>query len=105
MAIIFTNLISLVVLIRFYRQEGLNYWHIFRIDRSFIKRDILYIAGFMLIAAPAGFLPNILSAQWLFGSPQAALDLLVRPLPGLGRPFSALRPSHFYRKSLSCRSI
>ena len=37
--------------------------------------------GFMLIAGPLGYLPNISSAQWLFGDPQIALDMLVRPLP------------------------
>ncbi len=80
-AIIFTDLICLVLLIRFYRQEGRNFWTIFKIERQHIKADALFLLGFLLLAGPLGYLPNILSAKWLFGDPQVALDLLVRPLP------------------------
>ena len=80
-AVICTNLVCLVLLIRFYRQDGLRFWEVFRIERQFIKPDLLFMLGFLLIAAPLGYLPNVVSARWLFGDPQIALDLLVRPLP------------------------
>jgi len=80
-AVIFTDLACLVLLIRFYRQEGKRFWDVFRIERQFVKQDLLFMFGFLIIAGPLGYLPNILSAQWLFGDPQVALDLLVRPLP------------------------
>jgi hypothetical protein len=80
-AIIFTDLACLGLLIRFYRQEGKCFWNIFRIEPQFIKQDLLFMLGFLIIGGPLGYLPNLLSAQWLFGDPQVALDLLVRPLP------------------------
>lgn len=80
-AIIFTDLACLGLLIRFYRQEGKCFWNIFRIERQFIKQDLLFMLGFLIIGGPLGYLPNLLSARWLFGDPQVALDLLVRPLP------------------------
>ncbi|MBN1451787.1 MAG: hypothetical protein JW963_12290 [Anaerolineales bacterium] len=80
-AIIFTDLACLGLLIRFYRQERQCFWDILRIERQFVKQDLLFMLGFLMIAAPLGYLPNIWSAQWLFGDPQVALDLLVRPLP------------------------
>ncbi|RPH63496.1 MAG: hypothetical protein EHM81_00125 [Chloroflexi bacterium] len=80
-AIIFTDLACFGLLIRFYRQEGNCFWNIFRIERKFVKQDLLFMFGFLMIAGPLGYLPNIWSAQWLFGDPQVALDLLVRPLP------------------------
>jgi hypothetical protein len=80
-AVILTNLVCLALLIRFYEQEGNRFWNVFRIGRQFIKQDLLFLLEFMLIAGPLGYLPNILSARWLFGDPQIALDLLVRPLP------------------------
>jgi hypothetical protein len=80
-AIILTDLICLALLIRFFQQESLRFWDIFRIQRQFIKADALFLLGFLLIAGPLCYLPNVLSAQWLFGDPQIALDLLVRPLP------------------------
>jgi len=79
--IILTDLINLVLLIIFYRQEGKRYWDVFRIDRQHLKNDLLLMLGFLVVLGPVGFLPNILSARWLFGDPQIALDLLVRPLP------------------------
>ncbi len=81
MAVILTNLVCLALLIRFYRDEGKRFWDVFRIERQFVKQDLLFMLGFMLIAGPLGYLPNISSARWLFGDPQIALDMLVRPLP------------------------
>lgn len=80
-AVVLTNLVCLGLLIRFYQQEGKNFWHIFRLRREFIKPDLLFLLGFLAVAVPLGYLPNVWSAQWLFGEPEVALDLLVRPLP------------------------
>lgn len=80
-AIIFTDLACLGLLIRFYRQEGKCFWNIFRTEPQFIKQDLLFMLGFLIIGGPLGYIPNLLSAQGLFGDPQVALDLLVRPLP------------------------
>jgi hypothetical protein len=79
--IILTNITCLVLLIHFSRQEGKRYWNVFKIDRQYIKKDLLFMLGFLVALGPVGFLPNILSARWLFGDQQIALDLLVRPLP------------------------
>ena len=80
-AIIFTDLVCLALLIRFYRQEGKRFWDVFRIERRFVKQDLLFLLGFLVIGGLLGYLPNILSAKWLFGDPKVALDLLVQPLP------------------------
>ena len=81
MAVIFTNLACLDVLIHFYQEESKRFWDVFRIERQFSKQDLLFLLCFLLIAGPLGYLPNILSARWLFGDPQIAMDMLVRPLP------------------------
>jgi len=81
LSVILTNLVCLALLIRLYQQEGQRFWNIFQIERQFIKQDLLFLLGFLVIAGPLGYLPNILSARLLFGDPQIALDLLVRPLP------------------------
>lgn len=79
--VILTDLIGLALLIHFYRQEGLRFWDVFRIERQNLKKNLLFMLGSLVVLGPVGFLPNILSAQWLFGDSQVALDLLVRPLP------------------------
>ncbi len=80
-SIIFTDLVCLVLLIRFYRQEGKRFWDVLRIERRFVKQDLLFMLGFLVIGGLLGYLPNILCARWLFGDPKVALDLLVQPLP------------------------
>ena len=81
MAVVLTDLVCLTLLVHLYQQEGKRFWNIFQLERQFVKKDLLFMLGFMVITGVAGFLPNILTAQWLFGHPQIALDLLVRPLP------------------------
>lgn len=80
-AVALTDLVCLALLIYLYQQEGKRFWNVFRLERQFVKQDLLFLLGFLAIAGPAGYLPNILSAQWLFGDQQTALDMLVRPLP------------------------
>lgn len=80
-AIILSNLVCLALLIHFYRQEGKRFWDVFRVERQSIKKDLLFLLGFLVVAGPLGYFPNIISARVLFGDPQVALDLLVRPLP------------------------
>lgn len=79
--IVLTNLVCLVLLIELYQQEGFRFWDVFRLERQSIKKDFRFLLGFLIIAGPVGYLPNVWSAQWLFGDPQTALNLLVRPLP------------------------
>jgi hypothetical protein len=80
-AVVLTDLVCLTLLVHLYRQEGKRFWNVFRLERQFVKKDMLFMLGFMVIVGVAGFLPNIFTAQWLFGDPQIALDLLIRPLP------------------------
>jgi hypothetical protein len=80
-AVILTNLVCLVLLISLYQQQGQRFWDIFKIKQEYIKADAVFMLGFLLIAGPLGYFPNILSARWLFGDPQIALNFLVRPLP------------------------
>jgi hypothetical protein len=81
LAVTLANLVGLALLLSLFRTEGRNYWDIFRIRREDLKGDVLALLGTLVIAGPVSYLPNVLLANWLFGDPQEALDLLVRPLP------------------------
>ena len=81
MVVAITNLICVTWLVGIYRTEGKRYWDVFRIDRQHIKGDLLALLGITLIVAPVSVLPNILLGGWLFGDPNATLDLFVRALP------------------------
>jgi hypothetical protein len=79
--VILTNLVCISLLMRFFRAEGACYWRLFRIDRKHWKGDLLAMFLITLVFAPVTYFPNIFLGQLLFGSPEATLDLLVRPLP------------------------
>ena len=75
------NLIGLALLVKIFKTEGKRYWDVFRFDRAHVKGDLLGLLIVTLLAAPLSYFPNVMLAQWLFGSPDATLDLFVRPLP------------------------
>jgi len=81
LAVILTNLVCLWALRAWFRAEGKNFWSIFRIQREHLKGDLLVLLGFLVIAGPLGYLPNVLLAGWLWGDPEGALALFVQPLP------------------------
>ena len=75
------NLVILALLIGLFRSEGKRYWEIFRFERRHIKGDLLALLAATALSAPLSYLPNVMLGTWLFGSPEATLDLFVRPLP------------------------
>lgn len=79
--VILADVVCLVLLIGLYRNEGGRYWNVFHLDKTHIKKDLVFMLGFLIILAPISFLPNIWSAKWLFGDIAVALEWLVRPLP------------------------
>jgi hypothetical protein len=77
----FTNLLCLAAMGSLFRVEGKNYWEIFRIRRGQVRRDLLALFASLVIALPLAVFPNLLLGSWLFGDPQAPLELFLRPLP------------------------
>ncbi len=78
---VLANLVCIALLYTLYMHEGLRYWDIFRIQRQTLKKDLLILLGVLILAGPIAFLPNMLTASWLFGTQQEALDLFLQPLP------------------------
>ncbi|MDX1437554.1 MAG: hypothetical protein R3335_12125 [Anaerolineales bacterium] len=81
MVVILTNIVSVALLIRVFHMEGKSYWDLFHFDRAHLGADLLAILLVTVIAAPVSYLPNVILGKALFGTPEATLDLLVRPLP------------------------
>lgn len=87
---VLANLVCLGLLRNLYRQEGARFWDIFRIQRQTLKKELLILLGALTLTGPIAFIPNILSANWLFGTQQAALDLFIQPLPLWGIVLAAV---------------
>lgn len=75
------NMISVGLLISLFNNEGKSYKDIFRIQRGHLKNDLLALLVITIISAPVTYFPNILLGKWLFGDPNATLNLIVRQLP------------------------
>ncbi|RPI88328.1 MAG: hypothetical protein EHM41_01775 [Chloroflexi bacterium] len=80
-SVILANLVSLFLLIRFFRDEGNKYWDIFHFSKQHVKGDLLVVFGLVVISGPIAFLPNLALAGWLFDDPQNAMNLMVRHIP------------------------
>jgi hypothetical protein len=76
-----TNIVCLILLSKLLQREGRGYRDLLRIRRDTLKADVLILFGALLISGPISFLPNPISAQWLFGSAAAAQAMFVRPIP------------------------
>ena len=75
------DIVCLYLLIRWYRQEGKNFFSEFRLNRKTFWKDLLVVLLSLIIGGPLSVMPNILLSTWLFGDPEATLPLFVGILP------------------------
>ena len=75
------NLVCLLLLVRFYKAEGDSFWNIFKFQKKYVGKDLLAILGFLVVAGPVAFIPNMLLGNLFFGDINNALALFIRPLP------------------------
>lgn len=75
------NIVCLMILLKFFRTEGENYWELFRFQKNSMGKDLLFLLAFLAAAAPLSYLPNVMLGKLLFGDPSATLQLFIRPLP------------------------
>jgi len=81
LVVFIANMICLFLLIRFYKAEGDRFWNIFKFHKDTVGKDLLALLGFLVVAGPIGFLPNILLGNLLFGNFNLATEMFLRPLP------------------------
>ena len=75
------DILCLFLLIRWYKQEGKNFFSEFRLNRKTFWKDLLVMLLSLVIGGPLSVMPNILLSTWLFGDPEATLPLFVGILP------------------------
>jgi hypothetical protein len=80
-AVALSNLIGLLLLVWLFREESGRFWDVFRPQREHVKSDLLALLAISVPLLPVSFLPNLLLANTLFGSLQAAVDPMLLPLP------------------------
>jgi hypothetical protein len=77
----FANLVTLALLVKFFKSEGSSFWNLFKINKSTIGKDLLILVGVFALTAPISYFPNVLLGKALFGDAEATLELFIRPLP------------------------
>lgn len=78
---IFTNLVSIFLLVRVFKAEGKQYFDLFRFSRATVKADLLWFFGTSILGMPIAAAPmNILGAA-IFGDPLTPTYMMFRPLP------------------------
>jgi hypothetical protein len=80
-SVVASNLTTLVLLNILARREGVRLIDLYSGERGHFWTDLLIALALLLIGGPLGYFPNPLLATPLLGSPEAALDMFVRPLP------------------------
>ncbi len=76
-----TNVITIFLLLRWFKQENTTYFSVIHFEKLTTKQDLLTMLGILLVLGPIGFLPNPFFAGLLFGDAQIGFDLLMQPLP------------------------
>ncbi len=77
------SLVSLLVITRLLRQEGLRYRDLLRIERGSVGKDILTTVGFFAISGPVAYLPNMLFGRMLFGDYMIPTRMMFETFPML----------------------
>jgi hypothetical protein len=76
-----TNLVSLFLLDRLARREGMRLIDYYRVEPHKVLTELLWLLGFIVLVAPLAYFPNILLGNWLFGDVAVTMDMMFRPLP------------------------
>jgi hypothetical protein len=78
---IFTNIVSIVLLIVLFRKEGKQYFQLLRFSRETVKKDLLWLLGMTVIGGPIMALPMNIVGEAIFGDPMIPTNMMFRPLP------------------------
>ncbi len=96
------NLATIGALAALYAREGRSFWSLFAPDRAHVRDDLVPLAGIVIVAGLLAYFPNVWLATWLFGGPEAGLDLFVRPLPPWAAVLSLAFPLTIVFAELPC---
>ncbi|MFZ5817120.1 MAG: hypothetical protein ACOY93_17805 [Bacillota bacterium] len=78
-----TNLICFFLLGWLIRREGISWSALINLDlrREVLGKDLLALAGILLLCGPVAMVPNFGLAQLLFGDMEGGVALFIQPLP------------------------
>ncbi|MFU8891604.1 MAG: hypothetical protein ACNA76_08170 [Anaerosomatales bacterium] len=63
------------------RREGMRLRDLYGFDRTSVKRDLLWLAGAVVVSAPLAYFPNVWLAEALFADPATPATIMFQSLP------------------------
>lgn len=79
--VVAANLVTISVLIRLLKSEGVSYGSLFRWERLHWPADVLPVVGLSFSFVLLAIFPNLVVAQLIFGSFDGPSTLFLQPLP------------------------
>lgn len=76
-----TNIVSIVLLARLFKQEGMGYFTLFRFSKSQWKKDITLFLGIALLSIPLVLVPSLMLSNWLWGNTTYYHQVLFQSMP------------------------
>ena len=89
---IFTNIVSIYLLVRVYNAEGKRYLDALKFSRDTFKTDLLWFFGLSIIGLPIASAPMNTLAIAIFGDAMTPVNMMFRPLPTWALLVSLLFP-------------
>ena len=89
---IFTNLVSIYLLVRVYRAEGKRYLDAVKFSKPTWKKDVFWFIGASIICMPIASLPMNILGDAIFGDRMIPTRMLFQPLPAWALVVSLLFP-------------
>lgn len=76
-----TNIVSISLLTRLCKQEGVSYLSLFRFGKKQRKKDLVLFLGIALISVPLVLVPSLIISKWFWGNTTYYQQVLFRPIP------------------------
>lgn len=89
---IFTNIVSIYLLVRVFRAEGVRYLNVLKFSRSTVKNDLLWFIGASIIGMPVAAAPMNILGEAIFGDRMTPVYMMFRTLPAWALVVSLLFP-------------
>jgi hypothetical protein len=80
-SVIPANLVSVFLLVRFFKAEGKNYLDLLRFSKVTVGKDLVWLFGSSLIGVPVMAAPMNTLAVLIFGASMTPINMMFRPLP------------------------
>lgn len=76
-----TNIVSIALLTKLFKREGIRYFSIFRFSKNQWKKDLMLFIGLALISIPLVLVPSLILSKWFWGNTIYYQQVLFQPIP------------------------